>query len=335
MKTILIKAGPLVVATALLSSCAASPSSTPSPVSSAETAITSCGIELSIPAAPKRAIALEQGATEVMLALGLEGRMIGTSYLTDAVAPEYQAAYDAVPVLAAQYPTTEQVREAGPDFVYSMRASAFSSDAAGSREELIDLGVPAYLSSNDCEDQDLITDEVGFDQIFAEVQDIASIFDVPVKGDELVADQQAVLDDARARSGDVDAPSIVWLYSSVEGAPVVAGANGLAHTLGELAGGTNAFDDLDAQWTETTWDEIAQRDPDVIVVADLSRGLPGDSAADKIESLRTDAVTAQLSSVMENRLISIPATELDPSVRSIDALQTLSTSLTDFAGGTE
>ncbi|PYY52298.1 ABC transporter substrate-binding protein [Curtobacterium sp. MCSS17_011] len=329
MKIVITGAVALVALT--LASCAGPTAAGGASPRASATTVTSCGMQLTVPEPPKRAVALEQGATEVMLALGLQSRMVGTSYLTDAVAPEWRDAYDGVPVLAEQYPTTEQLRETNPDFVYSMRASAFASEAAGSREELVDLGVPAYLSSNDCEDPALIPDEVGFDAILDEVTDIARVFGVPERARGLVADQRATLEQVTAAAPDTGEPSIVWLYSSVNGAPVVAGANGLADTMGRVAGGTNAFDDLDAQWGETSWDEIAQRDPDVIVVADLSRGLPGDSADDKIEQLRTDDVTKRLSAVRDDHLIAVPATELDPSVRSIDALETVSTALTEYS----
>jgi iron complex transport system substrate-binding protein len=331
MRTILI---PVTALVAVLAGCATTPSAASgadTPASGAVT-LTSCGLDLTVPSFPERAVTLEQGATELLLALGLGDRMTGTSYLTDAVAPEYADAYAAVPVLADQYPTAEQLREADPDFVYSMRASAFAPDAVGGRAELVDLGVPAYLSANDCEDPDLIADEVGFDQIFAEVTDLAAVFGVEERGADLVADQRAVLEQVRAAASDAGGLDVAWIYSTVNGAPIVAGNAGLPQTLTELAGATNAFADLDAQWTETSWDQIAQRDPDVLVLADLSRGLAGDSAADKTATLRADAVTAQLSAVQADRLVAIPATEMDPSVRSIDALATLSAALVGYAG---
>jgi iron complex transport system substrate-binding protein len=323
-------------AAAVLAGCAAaSPAGTDAtgPAGDAVT-LTSCGLDLSVAAPPERAVTLEQGATELLLALGLEDRMAGTSYLTDAVAPELADAYATVPVLADQYPTAEQLRGTDPDFVYSMRASAFAPDAVGERAELVDLGVPAYLSANDCEDPDLVADETGFDRIFAEVTDLAALFGVADRGADLVAAQQAVLDATADRAPDAAGLDVAWIYSTINGAPIVAGAAGLPQTLTELSGATNAFADLDAQWTETSWDEIAQRDPDVLVLADLSRGLAGDSADDKIASLRADAVTAQLAAVRADRLVAIPATEMDPSVRSIDALATLSDALVGFAGAT-
>ncbi|GIG36698.1 ABC transporter substrate-binding protein [Cellulomonas pakistanensis] len=332
MRTILIPAvaGGAALAVALAGCSTAAPAAeAPGPADAVT--LTSCGLDLTVSAPPERAVTLEQGATELLLALGLGDRMAGTAYLTDAVAPEYADAYAAVPVLADQYPTAEQLREAAPDFVYSMRASAFAADAVGERAELADLGVPAYLSANDCEDPALLPDEAGFDTLFAEITDLAAVFGVEDRGAELVAEQQAVLDEVAAAAPDADL-DVAWIYSTINGAPIVAGNAGLPQTLTELAGAGNAFDDLDAQWTETSWDAIAQRDPDVLVLADLSRGLAGDSAADKEATLRADAVTAELSAVRADRLVAIPATEMDPSVRSIDALATLSGALVEFAG---
>lgn len=326
MRTIVI---PITAVALLAAGCSASPSPDPSPETGGRT-VSSCGLDLSVDAAPERAVTLEQGATELLLALGLGDAMIGTSYLTDAVAPEFADAYAQIPVLADQYPTAEQLREANPDFVYSMRASAFSADAVGDRSELIELGVPAYLSANDCEDPALIADRAGFDQIFGEISDLATLFDVEDRGEELIAAQRETLDRVTESAGDLDALDVVWIYSTINGAPIVAGNAGLPQTMTELAGAGNAFNDLDAQWTETSWDEIAQRDPDVLVLADLSRGLDGDSAQDKIDALRADPVTAELTAVQQDRLVAVPATEMDPSVRSIDALATLSDALVGF-----
>ena len=314
-----------------LAGCAATPAADAGTPAADAVTLTSCGLDLTVATPPERAVTLEQGATELLLALGLGEKVAGTAYLTDAVAPAYADAYAAVPVLADQYPTAEQLRETAPDFVYSMRASAFAPDAVGARAELVDLGVPSYLSANDCEDPDLIADEAGFGTLFAEITDLAAVFGVEDRGAELVAEQQAVLDDvaSAAPAADLD---VAWIYSTINGAPVVAGNAGLPQTLTELAGAGNAFDDLDAQWAETSWDAIAQRDPDVLVLADLSRGLAGDSAEDKAATLRGNAVTAELSAVRADRLVAIPATELDPSVRSIDALATLSDALVEYAG---
>ena len=63
---------------------------------------------------------------------------------------------------------------------------------------------PAYLSSNDCEDPNLVSAEGGFEQIFAEVTDIATIFDVADRGEDLIDAQQEVLDQVAASAQALD-----------------------------------------------------------------------------------------------------------------------------------
>jgi iron complex transport system substrate-binding protein len=335
MITVLIKAATVSAVTVVALAGCATGSAAPS-AAQKTTTVDSCGIPLEIGAAPVRAITLEQGATEVMLALGLESSMIGTAYLSDPVAHEWADSYAEVSVLSDLYPTTEQVREQSPDFVYSMRSSAFGADAAGSREELVDLGVPAYLSANDCEDPTLVADSFQFDQLFTEIDDIATIFDVTATGDAIIAEQRKQLADITAGASRLAAaPSAVWLYSTYNGAPIVAGNGGLPQVAGSLVGVENSFADFDTQWGETSWDEIAARNPDVIIVADLTRGRPGDSAADKIDFLTTDAVASEFAAVKNDHLITVPAAGLDPSVRSVGDARALSAKIVAMFGAGE
>ncbi|MEV4626760.1 ABC transporter substrate-binding protein [Micromonospora sp. NPDC049523] len=295
--------------------------------------VSSCGLPLTVPAPPGRAVALEQNATEIMLTLGLADRMIGTSYQTDPVLPELRGDYDRVPVLAKLYPSREAVRAANPDFVYSTYSSAYAPDAAGERKELGGLGVPAYLSAFACEDQAIAKDEVTFDGIFAEVRDIATIFGVPAKGDQVVAGQQARLDAAKRTGTAAPDTSLLWYYSGTS-TPYVAGHGGLPDTISSLLGATNAFTDAKQKWPAGNWEEIARRNPDVIVLADLTRGGDGDSAQSKIDFLRKNPVTAKLDAVVNGRFISVSGSSMDPSIRSVGALEQVSAGLHTLASST-
>ncbi|WP_326557791.1 ABC transporter substrate-binding protein [Micromonospora sp. NBC_01796] len=292
--------------------------------------VSSCGLPLTVAAPPSRAVALEQNATEIMLTLGLADRMIGTSYQTDPVLPELRADYDRVPVLAKLYPSREAVRAANPDFVYSTYSSAYAPDAAGERKELGALGVPAYLSAFACEDQAIARDEVTFDGIFAEIRDIATIFGVAAKGDRVVAGQQARLDAAKRTGTAAPDTSLLWYYSGTS-TPYVAGHGGLPDTISSLLGATNAFTDAKQKWPAGNWEEIAQRNPDVIVLADLTRGGDGDSAQSKIDFLRKNPVTAKLDAVVNGRFITVSGSSMDPSIRSVGALEQVSAGLHTLA----
>jgi iron complex transport system substrate-binding protein len=121
------------------------------------------------------------------------------------------------------------------------------------------------------------------------------------------------------------------LYSTFNGVPYVAGGSGLPSEMSRLLGTKNAFDDVDEDWPEVSWERIAERDPDVIVVGDLSeRGAAGDSAAEKIAMMREHPVVSQLAAVRDDKIIEVPGIEMDPSVRSAGALDLFADGLRDL-----
>jgi iron complex transport system substrate-binding protein len=330
MKTISIRLGVVAGLLTLVTACGSGTAETTA-AAPQEARLTSCGIPLRITAPPQRAIAMEQNAAEIMLALGLADRMAGTAYQTDPVLPELKEPYSQVPVLSAQYPGREALLAKKPDFIYSMRASAFAPEAAGSRQDLAKLRVPAYLSSNDCEDRALIPATAEFEAIFKEINDIATVFGVPERGRTVVTDLRRRLEEAeRSVPQDLDA-DVMWYYSGTK-IPAIAGDTGLPGTITKLLGARNAFADVKQQWPEGNWEEIATRDPDVIVLADLTRGGDGDSAEAKKRFLREDPVASKLTAVKNDRFVVVPGSSMDPSIRSVTAVEQVGKGLTRLYG---
>ena len=311
-----------LLAVAGCSDAAAGPATAPA---SAGPTVTNCGTELTVPAPPTRAIAMEQNATEILLSLGLADRMAGASYQTDPVLPQLRDAYAGVPVLAKLYPSREKVLEARPDFVYSTFTSAYAGDAAGPRADLGKLGIPAYLSRFACEDPATGEKTVDFDGIFAEIREIATLFGVADRGVRLTDDLAARLAAAEPHPGT----SVLWYYSGTS-TPNVAGPGGLPAAIGARLGLRNVYADAGKPWPAGNWEQIAERDPDVIIVADLTRGGDGDSARSKIDYLRSHPVTAQLDAVRNGRFITVSGSSMDPSVRSVTAVEQVGKGLTEL-----
>jgi hypothetical protein len=136
--------------------------------------ITNCGVQSWIKSPPQRAVTMNQGATEVMLALGLVDHMVGTAYLDDYIWPELEADYNKVPVLSAEYPDIDTLMSVEPDFVYASYSSAFSAESVNytnflgvdecdlviealdsnrshCRQELHAAGIQTYLQKPYCE----------------------------------------------------------------------------------------------------------------------------------------------------------------------------------------
>ncbi|MFI8823787.1 ABC transporter substrate-binding protein [Streptomyces sp. NPDC053431] len=300
--------------------------------------VTSCGRPTAFTRPPERAVSLDQATTETLLELGLQDRMAGTANLKAKIPAAYAAAYAEVPVIAPKIATVEQLRAAAPDFVAASSADLFTADRAGTREELAALKVPTFVSAVDCPRQNPVGTPP-FELLFSDYENLGRIFGVEERATALAARQRSAVAKAGTQAGantpkvprDAERPTVVYLYSVFNGMPYVAGGTGLPSEMSRIVGAKNAFDDIDEDWPEVTWEEVAQRDPDFIVIGDLSeRGRPGDSAAEKRAVMTAHPVISRLGAVSHNRILEVPGIELDPSVRSVHALGLLADGMKDL-----
>jgi iron complex transport system substrate-binding protein len=291
-----------------------------------------CGTEVTYEQAPERAVTLNQSAAEILIHLGVGDQVVGTGYETDRVPDEIAEEYEAIPLLSGsgEFVPQEGLLAAQPDFVYSSFASFFSAAESGERAELHELDIPTYLTEFDCSLHEAVAG-ASFELLFQEYEDLGAIFDVPSAAEDLVAEQQAVLDDGLATAEDIEGiegtPSLMWFYSSYEGTPYAAGPGGLPQHVTELLGAENIFDDASTKWPEVSWDEVAARNPDVIILADLTRGEPGDTAEEKIEILQEDPLT---DAVRNERFIVVPGRYMDPSFGSVNAVTAVAEGLAEL-----
>ena len=98
-----------------------------------------------LPQVPTRVLVTYPGATELLIDLGLEERIIGTIAPYGKEPPAYAAAYAALPILAAPYvPSREEVMALHPDFIIGW-SHHFTPEALGDVYTYFDRGVGAYI----------------------------------------------------------------------------------------------------------------------------------------------------------------------------------------------
>lgn len=307
-------------------SSGAEPAGQASPTSASPTAaafpvsIENCGVTVTVDKAPTRAVTMNQGATETLLALGLQDSMVGTAYLDDAVSPQWQAAYEKVPVLAKEYPNQEKLLSANPDFVAASYSSAFDAKAAGSRADLAKLGIATYLSPFACEDKSQRA-ETSWDSIFGEITEVATLFGDQAGATELIQQQQAevkkVTDAAPAKG-----KTILW-YDSGTKTPYVGAGHGGPQLMIDALGGTNVFASMEGNWGDGSWETVLKADPDLIVLADAS----WDTAAQKKAYLKGDPALKDLTAVKNDAFLVIPFSSTTPGVRNAEGLTSLAEQL--------
>lgn len=274
------------------------------------------GIEMTYPESPKRAVTLNQHVTEVMLALGLEDKMVGTAYLDDQILPELKAAYEKVPVLSDKYPSKEVLMAAEPDFVYAGWKSGFGDKGVGSMEELEKAGIKSYLHESSNKPGPTVED------VFADIQNIGRIFRVEDRANELVTKMKTEMEQTTRKLGEVGQPLKVFVYDSGEEQAFTA-ANNYMTALIKMAGGKNIFDDVQKGWAEVSWEEVVNRNPEVIIIVDY-----GDKSLEqKRELLLSKRELANVAAIQNNRLLVLPLSAASEGVRAPIALKILAEGL--------
>ena len=99
----------------------------PEKVKSSKTTYTNCGVTTTLANAPERVVALHQGSIELMLAMGLEDKMVGTASMDDTIWPRYKEAYDKIKILTPSgLPNETTIMAVQPDFIIGAFRSAFA-----------------------------------------------------------------------------------------------------------------------------------------------------------------------------------------------------------------
>ena len=303
-----------LLAALTLAGCAtATTASTPTPTPDGPVIVDNCGTSVTFDTAPQRVVTIKSTSTEMLLALGLGDRIVGTAFQDGPVPDEWSADAASLVSIADKIPSEEVVLEQQPDMVYAGWESAFSADGAGERPELSTLGVASYVSPSACQSANQPA-KLTFDDVFGDISQVASIFRVDPA--PLLAQQQATLDSIDANG---DGRTAFW-YSSGSDTPYSGAGIGAPELVLETVGLTNIAADVKATWAPLSWEAVVDADPDFIVLIDAS----WNTVASKIERLETNPATANLDAVLNKRYLVLPFASSEAGVRTVEAAASLS-----------
>lgn len=306
--------------------------------------IENCGRTLSFAAAPQRAVTIGQGSTEILLSLGLAKSIVGTSLWLAPLPEELAEEGNALPRLAENSPGFEAVLGTRPDLVSNEWIGDIGPEGGrvGSFAQFADFGIPVYVSPAECAKSDYRASSGDgarstpwtVDLLHREIEEFSAIFDARPAGEALIARNEARIADA-ARNVEglrADDVSVLYWFSSpeIDGEAYVAGRFGAPGWISDVVGVRNVITS-DEEWPLVGWETIADLDPSVIVLATMDRRrYPADDIAAKRAFLQNDPVTSQMRAVREGRLIEMDAQSMNPTLRSVDGVETLAKGLREL-----
>ncbi|MBK5011151.1 ABC transporter substrate-binding protein [Pseudomonas sp. S60] len=301
-----------------------------------------CGKPQTFDHAPQRAVTIGQAGSEMLYALGLGDKLVGTSLWFNDVLPEYQAQNAKVPRLADNDPSFEAVVGKRPQLVATQFEWMIGAQGVvGTREQFDELRIPTYVMPSDCEGKDNLVGADGtrlqafqVDSIYKTVSQLAEIFDVQERGTALNAELKGRLNSALGQLAgkDLSQTSALFWFSSadLDIDPYVAGRQGVADFMLRTLGVRNVVESTE-EWPTVGWETLAKANPTWLIVARMDRRrFPADDYQKKLEFLRNDPVTRNMDAVKNGRIIVLDAEAMQAGIRLFRGLQTLATA---FASG--
>lgn len=263
--------------------------------------------------APKRAVSMSQATAEMMLALGLEDRMVGTAFKEEPIYEPLQNAYDKVPVLAEKWPSYETFMAAKPDFTTGW-ADSFTKRAIPAAQLVsqdVNIFIPASMTKRDAT----------LDTLFDDMLMFGKIFHIEERAQQWVNDEKAklqpVMDEARGKE-----VKRVFIFDSEDEQPFTV-FKGYTTNVLDLVGIHNvmADTDVDRTWAKASWESVVDANPDYIIICDYGNSMRNTDDFDaKVERLKSNPALANVNAVVNNRFIRVKLSEITPGVRTVDAL---------------
>lgn len=313
----------LAVPALALTACATSqqdPGSvaTPAPTAFSEpVTLTNCDLELTFDAPAQRIISMNDHVTEVLLELGLGDRIVGMGYRKATPLPQYADEWARIPAMADEYPTMEQILDADPDLVVGGMSSAFNEKEGRSRDLMGQHGIATFLFTEYCSN-----DAFDLDMLYTDYTNLGRITGTEPAAEELAESVTTDMTEIRKKVSDGE-PVPTFIYDSGDKDVYTVGGVGVGHLILTYAGGANLFGDGDRPYSKTSWEQVAERSPEAIVVLDY-----GDtSAEEKIALLKQQPLMQTTPAIINDRIIVVPLDDFFESPRMISSTRAIAEQL--------
>lgn len=304
---------------AVLAACSvAAPAAEPPPASYRPVTLDNCGTEVTVERPPERVVAIKSTAIEMLLALGLGDRIVGTAF-SDGPLPESYGA--APPVLAEKVPGREALLAARPDFVYTGWESTLTAQGAGDRAGLADVGVGSYVAPAACKDPAYQPKPLTREVLEQEMRELGAIFGVPERAEKLITDQRAAL---AGVAKDPAQRTVLW-YSSGSDSPYVGAGIGTPQLIMDSVGLRNIFAGTQDTWSAVSWESVIKADPDLIVLVDASW-----NTAESKKRILASSPASALDAVREQRYLTVRFPAGEGGVATVEAITGLAEQLKEL-----
>ncbi len=286
----------------------------------AETTVKSCDRNVTFDTPPKAAVSNDVNLTEMMLVLGLADHMVGYTGISGwkTLDEGMRAGVEQLPELAPKYPSKEVLIGADADFYFAGWNYGMKVGGEVTPDTLAPFGIQVYELSESCA-HIMSKNSASMDDMYNDLLNLGAIFDATDKAEALVAEYKAELESFTDGLAELATAPRVFVYDSGEETPFTAGRYAMPNALIEAAGGVNIMNDFEKSWATTGWENVVERNPEVIVIVNYGKV----TAEQKRNFMMSNPAFADIDAVKNDRFVTLEYVEATPGPRNINAVKKL------------
>lgn len=283
--------------------------------------IENCGRSLTFDAPPERVVSLWQPPTELLLALGVQDRIVALAGTYTDIRPDLAARAERITVIGTgmAWPAREVLLSQQPDLVISEGLEGFAYDPANGYATVAEIeatGARVISTGGSCTPTDPASQTKSIETVYNDLRMLGQVFGVSERAEAPIAELQAREAAVVAKVAGLE-PVKVAFYNGGDG-PVFVLSFGIWADLMAKAGGTNV---ITTEGFQISNEAFAASQPDVILIGVY----PGQEAADQIAFLK--ATFPNVPAVQNDRLVPIPMIDTEASVLVIDGREQIARAL--------
>ena len=289
-------------------------------VAKGKTTVESCNRTVTFDESPKKAISNDVNLTEMMLVLGLAERMVGYTGISGwkTLDEEMRAGVKELPELSQKYPSKEVLVGADADFFFAGWNYGMKVGGEVTPETLKPFGIKVYELTESCI-HIMNKSKANMEDMYNDLLNLGRIFNVEDKANELINNYRMEIQEL-TKNINTDDPLRVFVYDSGEDTPFTAGFYAMPTALIEASGGKNIMNDFKKSWGTVTWEEVIDRNPEVIVIVNYGNV----TAEQKKEFMMSNPAFAGIDAIKNDRFVTLEYVEATPGPRNIKAIKKLS-----------
>ena len=288
-------------------------------LASSKVSVNSCNRTVSFDSPPQRAISNDVNLTEMMLVLGLSDKMVGYTGISGwkTLDEEMRLGVKQLPELSPKYPTKEVLVGADADFFFAGWNYGMKVGGEVTPETLKPFGINVYELTESCI-HIMTKKKVSMDDMYNDLLNLGLIFQIENRAKKLVDAYRSDLNNFTQKLEPIAAKK-VFVYDSGEDTPFTAGRYAMPTALIEAAGGINIMDDFQKSWGTVTWEEVIDRNPEIVVIVNYGKV----TAEQKRKFMMSNPAFANIDAVKNDRFVTLEYVEATPGPRNIKAIKKL------------